>query len=282
MRRRFVTLRFLLILALLVATATARRAFAEDVEEDGEEVAAIFVAAQPVWTDAQFDQWVFQHHRTKAAAHKNMLAQLSLQAQDVDRVCSLSESQRKKLQLAGRGDIKRFFDRYEVVKRKFQLIKNDQQKFNQIWQDISPLQVTMQTGLFHDDSFLHKSLKNTLNSEQFKKYDTVAEDRRAFRHRAKIELTVTLIEQGMPLTADQRQELIEFFVKETKPAKKSGQYDYYLILYQVSKLPKEKLQVLLDKTQLKVLNQQLDQSRGMEQWLKQSGYLPDEDEDAEE
>jgi len=49
-------------------------------------------------------------------------------------------------------------------------------------------------------------------------------------------------------------------------------------MYQISKLPENKLQAILDKTQWKVLNQQLDQSRGMERWLKQSGYLPDDDE----
>ncbi len=212
MSNRCVMPALLMILAVPVVIAMPASTLAQDVaEEEEEELLDVAVAAvqQPQWTDAQFDQWVFQHHRTASAARKNMLTQLSLHAQDVDRVCSLTDAQKKKLQLAGRGDIKRFFDRYEKVKRKFQLIKNDQQKFNQIWQDITPLQATMQTGLFHDDSFLHKSLRNTLIGEQVTKYDTVAQLRRAFRHRAKIELAVTLIEQGMPLTDAQRQELIE-------------------------------------------------------------------------
>src|SRR5207245_8056724 len=124
---------------------------------------------------------------------------LALQVKDIDRACKLTDAQKKKLQLTGRGDIKRFFDRYEKVKQKFQLVKHDEQKMQEIWQDISPLQMTLQAGLFHDDSLLHKSLHNTLSSEQFARYDAIAGERRAFRHHANIELAVTTLEQSMPL-----------------------------------------------------------------------------------
>lgn len=110
----------------------------------------------------QFDQWVFQNFPTAAAARKKLDQMLELQMDDVDRACQLSEVQKKKLQLAGRGDMMQFFEQVEVVRKKFLLVRKDQQKFNEIWQDISPLQMKFQAGLFSDDSFYHKTLRNML------------------------------------------------------------------------------------------------------------------------
>src|SRR5438128_7468487 len=114
-------------------------------------VGAPAVAAAPTVTDEQFDQWVFQQDRNAFEARRRLDSQLALQVEDIDRACKLTDAQKKKLQLAGRGDVKRFFDRYETVRQKFQLLKQDEQKVQEIWQDINPLQVTLQAGLFHDD-----------------------------------------------------------------------------------------------------------------------------------
>src|SRR5205814_7350841 len=133
-------------------------------------------------------------------------------------------------QLAGRGDIKRFFDRYEQVKQKFQGVKQDDDKFNDLWQEISPLQTSIQSGLFHQDSILYRSVKHTLTPEQAPRYEAAAAERRAFRHRANIEVGVALLEQAMPLREGQRRELIDLLKRETKPPRRSGQYEYYFMM----------------------------------------------------
>lgn len=260
-------------LAILAAVVACGSLHAQDADA----VALV----QPAFTDRQFEQWVFQQQSTAIGARKNLNARLTLRTEEINRFCGLSVAQKKKVQLAGRGDIKRFFDRYEKVKQKFQKLKNDQQKFNQIWQDIAPLQITFRFGLFHRDSFLHKSLRNTLNEEQFARYAVVLRDRRRFRHRVQVELAVAMLERGMPLRNEQRQKLIVLVVNETKPPRKSSsQYDYYVVMFQLSRMPEGKLKRLLDKTQWKVLKKQLDQVRGMEQQLRQLGYLTEDgDED---
>ena len=85
--------------------------------------------------------------------------------------------------------------------------------------------VNVRAGLFHVDSFFHKSLRNTLTEDQFASYTVVLEDRGKFRSRAQIELTANTLEQGVPLSAKQRRELIELLLAETKPSRKSGQYE---------------------------------------------------------
>jgi hypothetical protein len=239
------------------------------------------VAARPAYTDEQFDQWVFQQQVNASGARRRLDSLLALQTSEIDRVCQLSDAQKKKLQLAGRGDIKRFFDRYEKVKQRFQKVKHDEQKFQEIWNDINPLQMTLQAGLFHDDSFLHKSLRNTLTDEQFARYDVVACDRRALRHRAGLEMVVAVLEvQGSPLREEQRREFLTVLTNKTKPPRKSSQYEYYFIMFQLARLPESDVKPLFDNMQWKVVTRLLAQVKAAEPWLRQSGQLPDEADEA--
>jgi hypothetical protein len=275
------------LLAVLLACAAAQEQpkgeakKAEEKKPEAKKAAPAQAAvARPAWNDEQFDQWVFQQDRNVSTGRQRLNSLLTLQIDSIDRTCQLTDAQKKKLQLAGRGDIKRFFDRYETVKRKFQLVNGDQQKLQELWQDIGPLQMTLQAGLFHADSLLYKSLPHTLTSEQFARYDAVARERREFRHRANIELAVTTLEQRVPLRDAQRRELITLLLNQTKPPRRSGSYDYYLIMYQLGRLPEEKVQSLFDDTQWKVVNRHLAQFKGYEQLLRQAGQWPDEDDDA--
>jgi hypothetical protein len=237
---------------------------------------------QAQWTDETFDQWVFQQDRTASGARRRIDSQLALRIDDIDRVCRLTEGQKKKLELAAHGDIKRFFDRYETIKKKFQSLKNDQQQVNNMWQEISPLQISLQGGLFDSDSLLQKLLKHTLTSEQFVRYQGAARERRDFHHRADIELVIAAWDQSMPLSEVQRRDLTTFLANETKPPRKSGVYDYHVIICQLSHLPEEKLKSHFDDMQWKVVKWYLAQIRAMEPWLKQSGQWPGDDDELEQ
>ncbi|MGZ0169750.1 MAG: hypothetical protein ACKVHE_09350 [Planctomycetales bacterium] len=229
------------------------------------------------WTDQQFDQYVFQQYGNASTARVRLKESLELFTEDVDLACGLSNAQKQKLRLAGQGDIERFFRKFDKVKTKFQAIRNDQQKVNQIFQDISPLQTQLASGLFDRDSLLQKSLVNTINREQFLKYLKVDEERQRFHHEAKIGITISLLDQAVPVTAEQRRKLTELLRRETKPPRKSGRYGYYVMMHQVSKIDDKKFKPILDTIQWQVFNQQLAQMRGMEKWLKQNGFLSDDD-----
>src|SRR5262245_14179965 len=95
------------------------------------------MAVRQAMPDEQFEQWVFQQSQNAFGARQRLDSLLAVHTEQIDRTCQLTDVQKKKLQLAGRGDIKRFFDRYETVKQKFQALKHDQQKLQQeIWQHI--------------------------------------------------------------------------------------------------------------------------------------------------
>jgi hypothetical protein len=270
---------FFVLLTVFVLAAPARSQQDDDDKDDVPDA----VQVQTFMTDANFDQWIFQNDNQLgiAGARQRLDQLLALRIDYLDRACKLTDAQKMKLKLAGRGDIKRFVDLYEKVKRKFQLVKNDQQKLQGIWQDLTPLQMMWQFGLFDEDSFLGKSLRNTLTTEQFSRYDTIARERRAFRHRAQIEAAVVVLEQNMPFRDVQRREFVTLLSNLTKPPHKSGLYSYQVLMYQLSQLPEEKLKPLFDDAQWKIISQQFNNFKGMRQWLKQSGQLPDEDDVAD-
>ena len=228
----------------------------------------------------QFDSWVFQNIQTGAQARKRLDEMLTLRIDDVDRACQLSETQKKKLQLAARGDVVHFFEKVEVVRKKFLLVRKDQQKFNEIWQDISPLQLQYQAGLFGDDSFYQKTLRNMLKGEQLSKFSVVDGERRKFQYRAKVELVVAMLENALPMRDEQRQKFITLVVDETKPPRNfAQQQDFYIVMWNISKIPEKSIKPLFTDAEWKVLNQQFAQVRGLEQWLKQSGALAKEETD---
>jgi len=233
-------------------------------------LAAQGVAVRPVWTDEQLQQWVFRQYGNAAGARQRLDSLLAMQIVDIDRACRLTDAQKKKLQLAGRGDIKRFFDRYEEVKQK------SQQNLQEFQQDVNRLQMTLQAGLFHEDSLLIKSLRNTLTGEQFARYDAMARERRASRHRANIQQAVAILQRGVRLRDAQRRELITLMTNETKPSRQPGPYDSFVLLFQLGRLPEEKLKRLFDQSQLEIVNQQLAQFQ-LEPMLRQAGQLPAED-----
>jgi hypothetical protein len=229
------------------------------------------------WTDQQLDQWVFQQYGNASTARVRLKDLLKLYMENVDQICSLSDAQKQKLQLAGQGDVERFFRKYTEVKTKFQTIRNDQQKVNQVFQDIRPLQAKLTTGLFDRDSLLQKCLVNTINRKQFLQYLKVDKDRQRFHHEARIGVIISLLDQAAPVTAEQRRELSELLRRETKPLGKSSQYDHYAMMYQAAKIDDGKFQQILDDIQWLIFKQQLSQMRGMEQWLKKNGILSDDD-----
>jgi hypothetical protein len=240
------------------------------------------VAVQRAMPEAQFDQWVFQQDQNAAGARKRLEAFLTLQVEEIDRACALTDAQKQKVQLTGRGDIARFFSRYEEMRQKFLRLNPDQERFMQeMWQEIRPLQMTLQTGLFQDDSLLFKSLHHTLTPEQLTRYETVARERRQLYHRANVELAVAMLEQTMPLRDAQRRGLIDLLVKETRPARKTGIYDFYVAVLRLGRMPEEKLKPLFDATQWKAVRRLVEQYRGVEPFLRQNGFMPDEDDEAD-
>jgi hypothetical protein len=232
------------------------------------------LAAVPM---VNLDQWLFQEEQSALAARHRLETTLKLQIAEVDRVCRLTEVQKKKLQLAGTGDIIHFFDRYEEVRQKFDAIKDAQEKFQQAWQFIQPLQIALQSGLFGAGSLFCKSLHHTLTGDQGARYDAQANESREFRRRALIELEVAALDEEVHLRDEQRQRFLSMLLSHVKLPERSA-YEHQVIMFQIAQIPEEKLKLIFDEMQWKLVNWNRSQYQQLGPWLKGSGIWPEKEE----
>ena len=228
----------------------------------------------------QMDQWVFGRYGGSGGARNKLDSSLLLRIQDLERACGITEIQQKKLRLAGRGDIKRFFDKVEELKRKYQRGQNDPNA--NIWQEIQPLQVELNSGLFGDNSLYAKTIRRTLNHDQAARFESVSHERTSFRFRATVDWFVVHLDKGLGLTDDQRKRFVELLVNEARPPRKFGPGDYWYLLLQTARLPEAKLKPVFDAPQWRLLSRQFAQARAMEQWLKTNGVIADDEKQREE
>lgn len=250
-------------------------------------------SAQQGRTDTAFDQLIFLQDRTADVARTRLFSEVARHVNEIDRACRLTDAQKKKLHLAGRGDIQRFFERYETAKEQVKLGNGNGEKLNvaidgdfleidrEVLQVTSTLQIALRTGLFHEDSLLYKSLGRTLTNDQVERYEVLKEERRVTGHRAAIERAITRLGQSAPELAAKPGSLARFLADEIKPPRKPAPspHDVYYVLYMMGRLPEDKLRRQFDAWKWPILKRQLDQYKRLGATLRQKGLLPDEDDD---
>ena len=262
---------FALGFALLTASAACA---APDDEEPAPEV-----EGNPNFNvnEANFDQWVFPGGGGANAGRKRIQDRLKLQLDELNRVCGLTDAQQQKLSLAARGDMKRFFDQVEELRKKFLEVRQDQNAFGLIWQEIQPLQRKQASGLFNDPSLYSKIRAKTLSVEQSEKYRAVLEERQRFRYRASVEVAMTTLENSVALDQKQREALAQLLIDKTQPPEAFGQHDYNFVMYRLARLPEQEVKSLLDERQWKTIQPQLTQGRNMKAMLIQNGVVSPSD-----
>ena len=258
----------LLCLIPLAAASIARAQVALEVEE-----AAVVVDAGFQMSESNFDQWIFGSNYADRG-RKRVESLLALKLDAIHRICRLREDQTVKLHLAGQGDIKRFYDDVQVARDNFMKVRHNRNAVNNIWREVQPLQTTLNAGLFGPNSFFQKVLNRALDDEQAAKFEAFEEQRWQFRHNARLTLVIGMLERTVPLRAKQRERFVAVLEQETEPVRVTGQYDYYVALYQMSKVPAQKLKPIFDEAQWKVVQKFLAQGLAMEHWLKQQQVLP--------
>ncbi len=270
-----------LLLALLATFGRPVSARAQD-DEVVEGVPAAVPEQQFMVAEENFDQWVFGGRGATSVNKKRFESMRDVQIEGVERTCKLTEQQKNKLKLAGSADIKRFFERVEALRKKFQLVKNDQNKFNEFWQEMQPVQAIVNRGTFGEGSYFKKTLKNLLTSEQVVKFESADRERRLFNYRSKVETVVCSLDEVLSLRAEQRRKLVELLTTPSQVPRTFGQDSYcqYAVLYQASRIPDDKLKQILDKPQVATIQRILAQARGYGVFLKSSGFVWDGDPEA--
>ena len=112
-----------------------------------------------------FDRWLFEDGRPEGERQKHLEEILQAKVNATARVHQLTQPQRAKLRLAGRGDIKRFFDQVQERRSAFEIDRKSFRTGHQALRRLEPLTQLYQEGPFGDGSLYAKTL-HKINHDQ--------------------------------------------------------------------------------------------------------------------
>lgn len=235
--------------------------------------AMVAAASDFEMTNQQFDSWLTSGTGVNVSPKDHLESALTVQIKQLDLICNFSDQQREKLELAGSGDVSRFMRRVDVVRRELVGKTYDQNDINEPWQRIQPLSQEWQRGVLGEESLFGRVLSGIMNDEQTETYDRLLTERWNHQFNAAVKVAIARIERSVPLTREQRQELMELFEPTPRPKSMDRQYLSYLVLYQLASAPNEELTAILDDAQMRALTHFQNQGRQMEHFLRQRGLL---------
>ena len=255
--------RLSLIAVILALPASARVALAQEVNAPE---AGDAVVQQGAWTDDQFYGWVDQIvsgiNDRDTPANGRLDERLNVKLDWIGASCGISKEQTKKLQIAGRRDIKRFLDEMREMKRQYRRVKSDPIQFAKLQKQLADIQTSSAADMFGEASFLSKMLHRTLSEAQSVAYAKAMEESRAFEHRAAVEQAVQFCDLAIGLNDDQRRKLTELFLCETRQMKRKESSELslqFMMVLQTAKLSREKLKPIFDDAQWEVMSALLKQ-----------------------
>lgn len=131
-------------------------------------------AAPPSQQEQIFDRQLFSNQADSSINEMQTRLQriLRLRINTLNRQLTLSEPQQKKLELAGRGSIKRLIDSIDEQRKLYLSVERDQNQQFRFFQEepgMISLRKKMRTGPFDDDSLFQKMLQSTLTADQVEK-----------------------------------------------------------------------------------------------------------------
>src|SRR5262249_31263435 len=138
--------------------------------------------------ERNFEQWIFGG-RGAPQTRKRLESALTRDIHRFDQKYGLTPAQKKKLELAGRHDVKRFFDRVEDARSEYRRTKGEGD-----WDPVAAgvfelqgVQNLPHAELFGDDSMLAKTLRKTLTPEQVGRHEKTV-------YRARVEWMAGLLD----------------------------------------------------------------------------------------
>ncbi|MBI3865865.1 MAG: hypothetical protein HY290_28660 [Planctomycetia bacterium] len=139
-------------------------------DETVEEAAAAAKLQAPISDTAVYD-WVFGDGADLAAGRAQLETLLRQRIAIVDQVCGLTDTQKQKLRLAGRGDAKRVIDRVDELGAKIQIVRNYRDKAYELLNEAQSIRHDLvRPGLSIDGSLFVKSLERILTAEQVARF----------------------------------------------------------------------------------------------------------------
>lgn len=266
---------------------------------DDDVVDAVGVDPRFVMSEQQFDQTVFNTRGTVVVAGaqkrpvvvaqsspatqaKNQLETLlNAEIATIDLRCKLTEAQKKKLRLAGRGDIADLLARAMEVRRRCTSEPMTQQEYTKLTTEMQGLRMVIQSGSFGDLTLFRKTMRSLLSTEQTDLYRVLERERRTAMVTEALAINWGQNAKPVRLSAETQKKFLEVLLEHGHLPTNPNLYRHYIVLIEIGRL-EDRLKPLLTEDEWQQLQFPLGQAKRVEQFLRTSGQWPIESADDEE
>lgn len=286
---------FVIFSAILVWLSVSWPTRADDDDDDVKPVAG---ARQFNITEQNFEQMVFGAAASESwvvvengvrqvvteslsaagMARKRMESAIDSELQWIEGRCRLTDVQKKKLRLAGRGDIGSFFSRAEELRAKVVGRTLGRQEYMELSMEMSLLRMTTQNCLLGEASLFRKTLRRTLDDEQRVEYQRLLRQRqldaaesgfsvwdRVNNNNARI--------NGLKLNPETRRKVCELIVEQGRMPESSTPYMNYIVLLEANRI-EDQVRPLMDNEQWEAFQKLVAQAQRVEPSIRRYAQWP--------
>ena len=255
------------------------------------------VDVQPRFTisEQQFDQSVFNTRGAVVIANGGRLKQVVVsQTTPIEQAksqletyinaeiatvvlrCNLTETQKKKLRLAGRGDIADFFARVMELRRRCTSESMTQQEYTTLHAEMTKLRMMIQTGSISDATLICKTLRRILSDEQSVLYKTLERERRIAIITESLATQWGQNSKPVRLAKEAQQQFVDVLLQHGRLPTNQSPYRLYFVLLEIDRL-EDRLKPLLSDEEWQQFQFPISQAKRIEPFLRTTGQWPSEE-----
>jgi hypothetical protein len=146
--------------------ATQAQSKAPESSKDDAADAAKPVPPPIIPAEDSFDDWAFGGKAGEQRFRAQLDKLLDRKIREVEQLFRLSDAHRRKLKLAGRGDIQRLLEMVEDARREFQSARRNPRRLAELQEDIRLVELRVSDGLFEMGSLFTKTLRKMIDEKQ--------------------------------------------------------------------------------------------------------------------
>ncbi len=234
----------------------------------------------------QFDQLVFTYQRwvpvmegvrrlesperpSEADCRTYMEEVLAAEIRVIDQRTMLTDSQTKKLRLAGRGDIAQYIRRADDLRPKLTSQPLDQQQYAELMREVTSLWMSLRFGIYSENSLFRKTLRRTLLEEQRVRFRQLERE----RQEQLIESALLKCEQSndeFSLAGEARRKLVNLLLDHGQVPQQAGLYGEQIVLLEANHL-RDRIKPLLSDVEWGQFELHVGHAKRVEPILERSG-----------
>jgi hypothetical protein len=230
-------------------------------------------------------------------ARRRMLGAIDSELQWLDGGCRLTNAQKKKLRLAGRGDIDSFFSRAADLHAKVIGRALDQQEYRELSAQMTLLRMASEDGLLNAASLFRKTLRGTLDERQRADYQQLLRQRQlaaaetglsTWDRAAVVNDNIGRVNaiNTIKLSAETRRKICELIVAQGRLPESSIPNMNYIVLLEADRIA-DQVRPLMDDEQWEAFQQLVIPAKRVEPAIRRYAQWPpapvnDEDEVADD